>query len=268
MENNGTTHAKPRLQFGGILRAYRQKAGLEQEEVGRTLGVSKHTVSNWERDVARPDVSYIPTLARVLSMPLHAFFGMPEPERLSKAEQELLADFRLLTPAYRSHAKAQVAACVLLQTEARAASLRSTFRALTGHEGTLAAGFDVPLESEPNTYRAYVRRGGLADRADDIFPVNGQSMEPMFPDGSKVYVARAEAGAVAYGEVIACVVAGTPLVKRYERDGLHSVNPLFPVIRVSEHDDMRLIGRVLGPVGEHDLATEEEVRELEALAAE
>jgi len=83
-----------------------------------------------------------------------------------------------------------------------------------------------------------------------------------------VYVERTEAGVIGYGEPIACIVAGVPLVKIYEKDGLHSVNASYPVIKVGEQDDMRLIGRVLGLVGEDDLATAEETATLEELFSE
>ena len=48
---------KPRIAFGSTLREYRLKAHLEQEQVGKACGVTGNAISNWERDVARPDAS-------------------------------------------------------------------------------------------------------------------------------------------------------------------------------------------------------------------
>lgn len=58
------------------------------------------------------------------------------------------------------------------------------------------------------------------------------------------------------------IAAGTPYVKIYEKDGLHSINPEYSVIRVTDDDNVRLIGRVLGLVPEGAIAPKEETAEL------
>ena len=62
--------------------------------------------------------------------------------------------------------------------------------------------------------------------------------------------------------MIACSAAGTPYVKIYEKDGLHSINPEYSVIRVTDDDNVHLIGRVLGLVPEGAIASKEETAEL------
>lgn len=54
----------------------RVKAHLEQEQVGKACGVTGNAISNWERDVARPDASLVPTLCNLLNIPLYDFFGI------------------------------------------------------------------------------------------------------------------------------------------------------------------------------------------------
>ena len=51
-------------------------------------------------------------------------------------------------------------------------------------------------------------------------------------------------------------------VKIYEKDGLHSINPKYSVIGVTDDDNMRLIGRVVGLVDPDDMASEAEAKEL------
>lgn len=51
-------------------------------------------------------------------------------------------------------------------------------------------------------------------------------------------------------------------LKIYEKDGLHSINPEYSVIRVTDDDNVRLIGRVLGLVPEDAIASKEETTEL------
>ena len=70
---------KPRIAFGSTLREYRLKAHLEQEQVGKACGVTGNAISNWERDVARPDASLVPTLCNLLNIPLygkHYFYAI------------------------------------------------------------------------------------------------------------------------------------------------------------------------------------------------
>lgn len=48
----------------------------------------------------------------------------------------------------------------------------------------------------------FVRMSREACRADDVFPVNGHSMESDYPDGSMVFVERVEIDDLSYGDVM------------------------------------------------------------------
>ena len=125
------------------------------------------------------------------------------------------------------------------------------------------------MDEEPETHPVFVRISRRAQHADEIFPVNGRSMEPDYPDGSMVFVQRAMADELVCGDIIACIVAGTPFVKIYEKDGLYSINHNYKPMHICDDDNMRLIGRVLGPVPEEDLPSGTETDELlEAFADE
>ena len=58
------------------------------------------------------------------------------------------------------------------------------------------------------------------------------------------------------------MASGVPYVKIYEKDGLHSINPSYDVIHVTEDDNARIFGRVVGLVPEGDLATKAETADL------
>ena len=253
---------KPRIAFGSTLREYRLKAHLEQEQVGKVCGVTGNAISNWERDVARPDASLVPTLCNLLNIPLYDFFGMENPNPYSAEEKTLVADYRYMTDPNKRQLRSIVSAIIDSQDETRRENYRKNFCHLVGHDAGLAAGFGGPLDEEPEAYPVFVRISREACRSDDVFPVNGQSMEPDYPDGSMVFVERVDASDLEYGDIIACVVAGTPYVKIYEKDGLHSTNPKYSVIEVTDDDNMRLIGRVVGLVDPDDMASEAETKEL------
>ena len=46
----------------------RHKKGLKQEELAEKLGVSAQAVSKWENDQTCPDISLLPTLAKILGV--------------------------------------------------------------------------------------------------------------------------------------------------------------------------------------------------------
>lgn len=259
---------RPGIAFGKTLREFRLRAQLEQEQLGRACGVSGNTISNWERDVSRPDISMVPTLCRLLNMTLYSFYGMDDPNSFTNEEKGLMSDYRYMTEPNKRQLRKVAAAIIESQEETRKEGYRQNFCYLTGHDRGLAAGFGAPLDDEPDTYPIFVRISRDACRSDDIFPVNGQSMEPEYPDGSLVFVQHAEADELSFGDVIACIASGTPYVKIYEKDGLHSINPDYDVIHISDDDNMRLIGRVVGIVPEGDLATKEETEELLEIFAE
>ena len=248
--------------FGRTLRKYRLKAELEQDQLARALGMTGNTISNWERGVSRPDLSLIPTICNLLDMTLYEFFGLADPNPHTSDERGVVADFRYMTEPNKRQYRKMASAILESQDETRRENYRKSFCHLTGHDSGLAAGFGVPLDDEPDTFPVFVRISREACLADDVFPVNGESMEPDYPDGSMVFVERTTADELSYGDIIACTVSGTPYVKIYEKDGLHSINPKYRVIRISDDDTVRLIGRVVGLVPEGDLATKEEEREL------
>ena len=258
----------PNSPYGSVIREYRLQANMEQEELARICGLTGNSVSNWERGVSRPDLNLIPTLCEVLGMPLEIFFGMPLRNSLSNEDKALLADYHELTPPNRRQLHKTLRAILESQEETRLENYKKAFTFLRGHESGLAAGFGTPLDGETETFPVFVRVSRDACRSDDVFPVNGRSMEPKYPDGSMVFVQRVDPNMLTYGDVIACIAAGTPYVKIYEKDGLHSINPDYSVIHISDDDNFRLIGRVLGLVPEEDLATPEEAAELTKLFAD
>ena len=49
--------------LGKTLKYLRNRRGLTQEETGRVFNVVKQTVSNWESDIAKPDLSTFEKIA-------------------------------------------------------------------------------------------------------------------------------------------------------------------------------------------------------------
>ena len=137
---------------------------------------------------------------------------------------------------------------------------RDGFRRIFLNDQTAAAGAGTALDSAAGE-QVFVRIGRMSARAREIIRVNGDSMLPMFEDGQLVYVE--EAARLHPGEVGVFVVNGTGYIKEYQDGRLHSINPAYRDILLSEEDDIRCFGRVLGIAEQEDFPTEEELRILQ-----
>ena len=61
--------------FGEKIRRARKAAGLTQRQLADRLGVSNTSVSNWEKDLSRPDADLIQALCAILALQPNDFYG-------------------------------------------------------------------------------------------------------------------------------------------------------------------------------------------------
>ncbi len=66
--------------FGEKIRQARKAAGLTQRQLAQHLGVANTSVSNWEKNLSRPDPDMIQSLCAVLHLQPNDFYGT-EPVR-------------------------------------------------------------------------------------------------------------------------------------------------------------------------------------------
>ena len=58
------------MELGEKLKEARTKAGLKQEELAQTIGVSRQTVSNWENNRSYPDIASVMKLSNLYGLSL------------------------------------------------------------------------------------------------------------------------------------------------------------------------------------------------------
>lgn len=80
------------LTLGQRIAELRKTAGLSQEELAETLGVTRQAISKWESDGAIPEVDKLITLARKFDVPVGVLLGVEEPQA---PEAEALTDGQL-----------------------------------------------------------------------------------------------------------------------------------------------------------------------------
>ena len=241
------------------IRHYREQRHIEQKELAKKLGITPNTISNWENGRARPDINLVPGLCDALDVNLYQLYGMAAPaaEKITGRERSLLSSFRELSESHKY--AVEVLASTLVNVQTAEASPR--IRVLPLFERALAAGFGDPTEFEDNSTPIYLYQDQISSRADCVFTVSGNSMEPVYHNEDLVLVERIPtAASLTYGETGAFIVGNETYIKQYEKDGLHSLNKDYPVMHFEDEDSVYLIGRVLGILDPAWIASQEEVR--------
>lgn len=74
----------------------RKKKHLTQEQLADMLNVSNKTISKWERGAGYPDVQTIPTLAKILDIPIQTLFNSEDlkPELIAKYNHKILSKYK------------------------------------------------------------------------------------------------------------------------------------------------------------------------------
>ena len=241
------------------IKYYRAKRGIEQKALADQLGVTGNSISNWENGRSRPDVNLLPTIAKALGISLYDLYGIDDPRlQYTDGEQSLVSRFRDLTPGHQKAVNSLIDQLLVTQAIENCPKLTE----LTRYETGLAAGVGVDVDFDDAGEPFYLYSSRLVDRADSVFVVNGESMEPDYHDGDMVLVERIPgAPDLQYGEIGAFFIENEPYIKVFEKDGLHSLNPEYPPMLAEDYEAVYVIGRVIGTVEPDDIPTKSEVRQ-------
>lgn len=252
-------HAFNREKYGDVIRRFRMEKGINQPQLAAMVGVNKNAVSNWEAGRTRPDINTVPLLCAALGISVSDFFGAEESAGgLSRDEQRKLSGYRYLNDANKQIVVKMIDAMLDVQEQEKRKFVELNVRRIFRNAYKTAAGTGNPLDSARRGSYEYLYADRLIDQADEIITVTGNSMEPTFYDGDMLLVEHTQE--VRIGEIGIFVADGDGYVKEYHEDGLHSHNPKYPVLKFTEDDNVRCIGRVLGALNEKQFASKEEIQ--------
>ena len=242
--------------YGDIIREYRRRKNLSQEQLGALVQVKKNAVGAWEAGRSRPDIASVPILCEALDLSLSAFFGVEE----EGAYDTLNARFHRLNDYNRQVILRQMDALYEVQKDSLStpAPAPSPRRLVPVYRNDLsaAAGFSYTI-GDPSGEKVYLAEDPITMETDEIIRVSGDSMEPTFHSGDEVFVRHC--ASLKEGEIGIFVNGDAGYIKEYRRDGLYSHNPAYPPMRFSDEDSVRLIGRVMGRLRPEQLATPAEI---------
>lgn len=119
------------------LRAYREAAGLTQQELADQIGKSFRTVQSWERGLSYPNAELLLTLCSLFDVDPNTMLGWYDthpresPPQLAPDETAVVEGYRSCTPEWRRNIRMNVEA-------AKAASLNVPEHAAPVNEGMTA----------------------------------------------------------------------------------------------------------------------------------
>ncbi len=240
--------------IGGLLKKYRNDAGITVRQISDILiengyRASESTIYSWENDNSQPVPGALLTMCAAYGIRnVLSAFGYDDRNddnsvRLNNSEKNLIEKYRFLDAAGRRHID------IILDWESErihdisVSRSRDTlnrmypyFRKIT----CTGAGFgfdDIPSDTIEAPYM---------EGADFVIGVSGNSMEPDYHDGDKIYVRKAEH--IAAGDIGIYTIGNECCLKELGPDSLISNNSTRQNIPDSEH--IRLIGKVIGKVSE------------------
>ena len=235
--------------YGESIKKYRKKAGLTVEQLASILQITSSSVKNWESGYSRPDPEYLYRMFTILDVEPNEFFGLSGiGTLLTNNERNLVDYYRMLDDAGKED----------LETIAQSMSARAYHRKLkysydrmndrTTMNRVVAAGDGADWEDHPEKEKVILYNSPEVSRADEIFIVNGDSMEPQFHSGDHVLVEYCDADELRNGDIGIFYVSGYGgVIKQKAYDRLHSLNPDFDDIFPYE-EGAQVVGRVLGRI--------------------
>lgn len=234
--------------LGERIKTAREKKGLQQKDLAILVDVkSSGVISNWERDLNKPDAEKIVKLCQVLDISLSYllnYFGENKFE-CTIDEQEHIKKYRSLS----EHGKKMADFFLDMQYEyekEESMKIKESYpmipKALYGCSPSAGVGNYLPDDIDESAIM--VPDTPKTRKADYVLKVDGKSMEPEYMDGDLVLVKKQDQ--VDIGEVGIYLVDGEALIKEAQNGYLHSLNPEFGNIELNENSEVHCMGKVIG----------------------
>ena len=236
-----------KIPISEMIRLYRKKARISQQDLGDKLGVTRNTVVNWEGGKYRPDIDLLLPLCDVFGITLYELFGTEDRSRgISSHEKGLLEYYRQISPLNQRIVSRMLADILHEESEDRNRRLTERSRLVGIPEMTAAAGDGLGFSDIPMETCRFIFVNDTNRKADAILPIKGDNVQfTRSPDVGEDVICRSKEGFH---------------IKRLGEEGPYSLNPDIPFVLTAPDDHVETIGRVLGIVNtSSDFPSAEEV---------
>lgn len=241
--------------IGRRIKEARERLGLTQEELGKKIGVTGSSITNYEKEVSHPKEPIMYALLRELKVDPNYLFQdcvtiKTEPFKISEQEKECIKKYRALDERGKDHVdkvlewetqRIKEISSLKQQVSESASNVDdiTTIPLRLSNQGA-AAGHGTYLGPEDFTIIT-VLKNDLTKAANFAVPVSGDSMEPKFHDGDILLVGD-EIPEV--DDIGIFTMDGKGYVKKMGENELVSLNPAYDPIPME--DSIINNGKVIG----------------------
>lgn len=205
--------------FSDIFKQLLQNNNVTAYQMSKDTGISESLISNWKSGRQLPKYDSLNTLADYFGVSGDFLLGRTndsgkniESESASKSPELIQQTQKtIIIPFYRTPASAGTGSLLFDETP-------------------------VEYTNVPKTEKT--------DAADFMLEVKGDSMQPDFFDGDRVLVKSSES--IYEGEIGVFILNNESYIKKMGRNELISLNPAYNPIKLTEYDDIRCAGKVIG----------------------
>ena len=232
---------------------YRKSKKLSQKALAEKVGVNNSAISNWENGINSIDIETLFKVCNVLNVSIDTMFGNDNIDRaLNDNDQTYLANYKKLD----NYGRQMVDAIINLELkrieqqnkeypnpQSATDEMKNNVIELRMSELKASAGTGNLLSDEVIKY-IQVQLNHTTRQADFCIPVSGDSMQPKFYDGD-ILLVRSQPD-IDIGEVGIYIVNSNGFVKQKGSDRLISLNKEYDDILLSEFDNIKCCGKVIG----------------------
>lgn len=195
--------------------------GLNAQILSKNTGISTGNISDWKSGRSMPTAKKLISIADFLNCSIDYLLGRTDNPEINNETIEKT----LVTPKE------------LVQTNTKTIIIPF-------YRTPASAGTGSWLSDETPVEYINVPKIEKTSLADFMLEVRGDSMQPMFFDGDRVLVKQSES--IYEGEIGVFILNGDSYIKKMGKRELISLNPAYKPIKLTEYDDIRCAGKVLG----------------------
>lgn len=229
--------------LGERIRLAREAKNLQQKDLAKIIDVkSSGVISNWERDLNKPDAEKIVKLCQVLDVSasyLLNYYG-EDFFTCSLPEQALIQKYRTLLECDKETIEYLVDR---LAVKEASATYATAYKTIDLYPRLASAGTGQYLFDDIPAQKIEIEASCAADFA---IGVHGDSMVPTYHDSDILLVKRQNQ--IKVGEIGIFIVDGESYVKEYQLDRLISHNKDYEDILFRENMNVVCVGKVIRTV--------------------
>lgn len=237
------------MSIGSRIKLRREELGLTQTELAKLIGVSKGSIGNYESEISCPNENILIKLFSVLDCDANYLYY----DDINKSDDQLDSKEISMIKKYRAldeRGKNMIDMVLDLeytnsQEQIEEEVIQTNCIVITMYEDAVSAGTGEFL-NDGRCVEITVDETPLTERADFVLRVAGDSMQPTYYDGDKVLVESTEE--LRYGDIGIFILNGEGYIKEYRPEGLYSHNTKYGIIKVTDDDNIKIVGKVIGKI--------------------